>query len=96
MSHVIILDGTMSSMVNGCETNAGLAYKLLKYAAASDTTLYYEPGLQWQNWRHTRDIITGRGINRQIKRAYGVLASRYRPGDKIILMGFSRGAYAVR
>jgi uncharacterized protein (DUF2235 family) len=38
----------------------------------------------------------GRGINRQIRRAYGYLASRYRPGDKIFLFGYSRGAYAVR
>ncbi|MEM8776028.1 MAG: DUF2235 domain-containing protein [Pseudomonadota bacterium] len=96
MCHVIILDGTMSTMKQGCETNAGLTFKLLKKAGASDVTLYYEPGLQWADWRGTRDIITGRGINRQIRRAYGVLASRFKPGDKIILMGFSRGAYAVR
>ena len=40
--------------------------------------------------------MMGRGINRQIRRAYGYLASRYRPGDKIYLFGYSRGAYAVR
>ena len=38
----------------------------------------------------------GRGINRQIRRAYGYLASKYRPGDRIFLFGYSRGAYAVR
>jgi uncharacterized protein (DUF2235 family) len=38
----------------------------------------------------------GRGINRQIRRAYGYLASRYHPGDRIYLLGYSRGAYAVR
>jgi uncharacterized protein (DUF2235 family) len=38
----------------------------------------------------------GRGINAQIRRAYGYLASRYRPGDRVFLMGYSRGAYAVR
>ena len=42
------------------------------------------------------DIIEGRGINRQIRRVYGWLASRYRPGDRIFLIGFSRGAYAAR
>ena len=40
--------------------------------------------------------MMGRGINQQIRRAYGFLASRYRPGDRIFLMGYSRGAYAVR
>lgn len=59
-------------------------------------SIYYEPGLQWDSWRTVRDVVSGRGINRQIKRAYGYLASRYRAGDQIYLMGYSRGAYAVR
>mgnify|MGYP006139413735 CR=1 FL=1 len=52
--------------------------------------------MQWDSWGTIRDVVAGRGINRQIKRAYGYLASRYRPGDRIFLMGYSRGAYAVR
>ena len=96
-THVIILDGTMSSLQRGYETHAGQTYKLLNEAGHSaNLTVYYEAGVQWRDWRQTPDVAAGRGINRQIKRAYGVLASRYRPGDKIILIGFSRGAYAVR
>jgi len=41
-------------------------------------------------------IIEGRGVNPQILRAYGWLASHYREGDRIFLFGYSRGAYAVR
>ncbi|MFP7571217.1 DUF2235 domain-containing protein [Marivita sp. S2033] len=93
--HVIILDGTMSSLNPGHETNAGLLYRLLQ-EVGSDVSLYYESGLQWTDWRSASDIMTGRGINRQIKRAYGFLASRYRPGDRIFFFGYSRGAYAVR
>lgn len=93
--HVIILDGTMSSLVTECQTNAGRAYTLLREMGPA-TSIYYEPGLQWRDWRSTLDVLMGRGINRQIRRAYGYLASRYRPGDKIFLMGYSRGAYAVR
>ena len=93
--HVVILDGTMSSLEPGCETNAGRAYHLCR-AAGSPLSIYYEPGLQWRGWRSAMDVMMGRGINRQIRRAYGYLASRYRPGDKIFLMGYSRGAYAVR
>ncbi|GAB4283624.1 MAG: DUF2235 domain-containing protein [Roseovarius sp.] len=96
ITHIIILDGTMSSLEPGCESNAGLAYKLLCEVSNARMSLYYEAGLQWQDWRATGAIITGRGINRQIRRAYGYLASRYHAGDRIILMGFSRGAYAVR
>ncbi|MCM2560700.1 DUF2235 domain-containing protein [Lutimaribacter sp. EGI FJ00015] len=93
--HVIILDGTMSSLEPGCESNAGLTCRLLG-AIGAPVNVYYEPGLQWCDWRSTTDVMLGRGINRQIRRAYGYLASRYRPGDRIFLMGYSRGAYAVR
>ncbi|MEM8577156.1 MAG: DUF2235 domain-containing protein [Pseudomonadota bacterium] len=92
-THVIILDGTMSSLEDGEETNAGLTMKLLRGCPVS---VYYEPGLQWSHWRRCGDVFFGRGLNRQIRRAYGYLASRYRPGDRIFLFGYSRGAYAVR
>ncbi|WP_299298617.1 DUF2235 domain-containing protein [uncultured Tateyamaria sp.] len=94
-THVIIIDGTMSTLEPGDETNAGLTAKLLG-DVASEVSLYYEPGLQWSQWRRGGDVIFGRGINRQIRRAYGYLASRYRPGDRVFLFGYSRGAYAVR
>ncbi|MEP1200686.1 DUF2235 domain-containing protein [Tateyamaria sp.] len=93
--HVIIIDGTMSSLEPGDETNAGLLANLLG-EVGNQVSLYYEPGLQWSEWRRAGDVLFGRGINRQIRRAYGYLASRYRPGDKIYLFGYSRGAYAVR
>jgi hypothetical protein len=59
-------------------------------------TIHYEAGIQWRDWANTWDLMTGRGINRGIKRAYGVVASRYRAGDQIVLLGYSRGAFAVR
>ncbi|WP_372603990.1 DUF2235 domain-containing protein [Actibacterium sp.] len=96
VTHIVILDGTLSSLDPGEETNAGLAYKLLSQAPGANLSLYYESGIQWDSWRQSIDVIMGRGINRQIRRAYGYLASRYHPGDRIILMGYSRGAFAVR
>lgn len=96
-THVIILDGTMSTLRPGCETNAGLTYKLLRELGhRAGLTVYYEAGIQWRDWGSTLDVMAGRGINRQIERAYGVLASRWKPGDRIVLVGYSRGAYAVR
>jgi uncharacterized protein (DUF2235 family) len=94
---VIILDGTASSLKPGCETNVGLTYQLLRETGQkANLSIYYEAGIQWSAWRETWDVMTGKGINRQIRRAYGVLASRYRAGDTIVLIGYSRGAYAVR
>ncbi|MEI2686544.1 MAG: DUF2235 domain-containing protein [Cypionkella sp.] len=97
VDHVIILDGTMSTLAQGQEGNAGLLYQLLtEQGRKTDMTVYYEQGLQWEGWRHGMDIVLGRGINRQIRRAYGWLASHYREGDRIFLFGYSRGGYAVR
>ncbi len=97
VDHVIILDGTLSSLEAGQETNAGLLFKLLTEGGLrSDRTVYYEPGIQWEGWRHLPDIAQGKGINRQIRRCYGWLASHYRAGDRIFLFGYSRGAFAVR
>lgn len=95
IAHVIILDGTMSTLEPGYETHAGMTYRLLSQMGAS-VSVFYEAGVQWQSWRRTADVLMGRGINRQIRRAYGYLASRYRPGDKVFLIGYSRGAYGVR
>ncbi|MEM9585549.1 MAG: DUF2235 domain-containing protein [Pseudomonadota bacterium] len=95
--HVIILDGTMSSLEEGFETNAGITFRLLSEMAPNKAvSLKYEAGIQWQGLRRAIDVMAGVGINRQIRRAYGFIASRYRPGDKIFLLGYSRGAYAVR
>ena len=95
--HVILIDGTMSTLEPGHETNVGRIYRLLRSMPASASlSVYYEGGVQWRTWRDTRDVAMGRGINRQIRRTYGWLASHYRPGDRIFLIGFSRGAYAVR
>ncbi|MEM9350816.1 MAG: DUF2235 domain-containing protein [Pseudomonadota bacterium] len=93
---VVILDGTLSSLEPGCETNAGLAAKLLREEGEDDVVVYYEAGLQWRDWSDTLSIVTGDGINGQIRRAYGWLASQYRAGDRIYFVGYSRGAYAVR
>ena len=99
LTHVIIIDGTMSASLPGLETNAGQAYKLIKGRMVKHTVLHYFPGIQLQSGKAFSscwNIITGNGINLQIKKAYGALASRYQIGDNIILIGYSRGAFAVR
>lgn len=87
----------MSSLRSGYETNAGLTYRILRAGRSpAAMTLHYEAGVQWTGWRDALNVIEGRGINKQIQRVYGVLATRYRPGDRIFLFGYSRGAYAAR
>ena len=91
---VILIDGTLSSLAPGYETNVGLIKNLLKRDAS--LRLFYQEGLQWSNPRSGFAVLTGNGINDQIRAGYGALASWYRPGDQVFLIGFSRGAYAVR
>ena len=38
----------------------------------------------------------GLGLNTRVREAYTWLAQTWRPGDEIVLLGFSRGAYTVR
>jgi uncharacterized protein (DUF2235 family) len=96
VTHVLILDGTMSTLTPGAESNAGIAFRLLDDVRGAQQSVYYEAGLQWQDWRRAGGVVMGQGINHQIRRAYGYLCSRYRPGDQVILLGYSRGAYAAR
>lgn len=96
-THVVLLDGTMSTLRTGHETNIGLIWRLLKELPnEAGVSLYYEPGIQWRGITRAHEVMAGVGINRQIRRAFVWLSQRYRPGDRIILMGYSRGAYAVR
>lgn len=96
MTHVVILDGTMSSVARGYETNAGLLWKLLAGSPATNVRIFYEPGIQWRGVRNALEVMAGIGINRQIRRVYRWLALGWRPGDRVYLFGYSRGAYGVR
>jgi uncharacterized protein (DUF2235 family) len=69
---------------------------------------FYDPGLGSQadgghltgrlfRWVHnTVAQATGFGITRNIIDCYAALIQLWRPGDRIFLFGFSRGAYTVR
>lgn len=93
-THVFIIDGTLSRLKDGEETNAGLLYKLLR--GLPDVQVGYDPGVQGKGLMKWGNVLTGHGINCSIRQGYETLAKSYTPGDKIFLFGFSRGAYAVR
>lgn len=96
-THVFIIDGTMSRIDDGRETSAGLLYKLLtERGARLEQTVGYHPGIQWGGLRKWLNVAAGLTINQSIEAGYATLASRYAPGDRIMLFGYSRGAYAAR
>lgn len=69
---------------------------------------FYDPGLGSQSddsaikigWvRKLRNLVsqgTGLGITKNIVDCYAAILKLWRPGDRVFLIGFSRGAYTVR
>jgi uncharacterized protein (DUF2235 family) len=68
---------------------------------------FYDPGLGTDigatalsaPWRFIQKLlgsVTGRGIVENIADCYAFIINHYEPGDLILLIGFSRGAYTVR
>ncbi len=96
MQHIVILDGTLSRLDAGMETNAGLLYKLLVAQDRDDQNVYYHPGINGTGLSKWITVAAGVGINMMICAAYSHIARHYQTGDRIYLFGFSRGAYAVR
>ncbi len=96
-THVFVIDGTMSRLQDGYETNAGLIYKLLaEVGPRAEQSVGYHPGVQGAGWGKWLTVAAGTTINLSICAGYSVLCSRYAPGDRIMLFGYSRGAYAAR
>ncbi|MFK7944542.1 MAG: DUF2235 domain-containing protein [Paracoccaceae bacterium] len=94
---VFICDGTLSSMESGQETNAGLLYRMMSESGQTNAQrIAYDAGIQGTGWRKWVAAASGLGINLSIEHGYTFLATHYRPGDRIFLFGYSRGAYAVR
>lgn len=94
---VYVSDGTLSSLAPGCESNAGLLWRLLsELGPRAGQMAGYDPGVQGQGFRRWFNAATGHGVSLTVREGYAFLASRYRPGDRIFLLGYSRGAYAVR
>jgi len=95
VDHILLLDGTMGSLDPARITSIGLIYHFLR-SARPKASVYYGKGLEMEEWRELTDLWFGWGVHAQILRAYGWLAMRYRPGDRIFLIGYSRGGFAAR
>ena len=92
----IAIDGTGDSQIS--RTNAGRLFELVDAYAASrpqaGTATYYAEGVGSRG--SPLGLVAGHGTDEDIKGAYDFLTRTWRPGDRIYLSGFSRGAYAVR
>lgn len=98
VTHVFIIDGTLSRLSSGHETNAGLLYKLLEdQGPLPQQTVGYDRGIQGEGrWRTLLNAAAGLTINLSIRAGYAHLSRVWQPGDRVMLFGYSRGAYAAR
>lgn len=91
---VIFSDGTSKESDKGYVTNVYKLYKAVERRSKNQVA-FYDPGVGTDLLK-VAGAAFGVGISANIQQCYEFLMDEYRPGDKIYLFGFSRGAYTVR
>ena len=98
----------MSIAATSTSSIAPPAAVLTAISIPTSSSPFYDPGLgsplsgegiRFGFLRKLYNLIssaTGLGLTRNIIDCYAALIRLYRPGDRIFLLGFSRGAYTVR
>jgi len=91
---VIFADGTGQEGGRGNNTNV---YKLFNMVTerTEDQIVFYDRGLG-TGWRKVTGNMFGAGMDKNIIECYTFIFENYKAGDKIYLIGFSRGAATVR
>jgi len=99
---VMCLDGT-GDQFDGDNSNVVHFVSCLRKHTLGKQVTYYQSGIGTYDKGGLRnglgaaaDMAVGSGLGIHIKDAYRFLMQNYREGDKICLLGFSRGAYTVR
>jgi len=89
---LICIDGTGMTARN--QTNV---FKFYSAVSDSDTQIkFYFEGVGTRWFTKVLGGVCGLGIKRRILSAYSAIIDTFSPGDELYLVGFSRGAYAVR
>ena len=95
---VLCFDGTWNSDDRSSPTNVVKTHQALPDATAAGTPqiAYYDRGVGTGRFDRVRGGVVGLGLARNVEIAYVWLSSNYRPGDRLFLFGYSRGAYTAR
>ncbi|TGJ79433.1 hypothetical protein E0Z10_g9320 [Xylaria hypoxylon] len=99
---IICLDGTGDQFDNDNSNIVQFISCLKKHSPDQQVTYYqsgigtYDKGGLKNGIGAAMDMAVGSGLGIHVKDAYRFLMQNYREGDKICLLGFSRGAYTVR
>lgn len=100
---IICCDGTWQDSDGGTfevPTNVTRLSRSIEPVAQDGTPqiVYYQSGVGTEFGMLNRLIggATGQGLAEHVREAYGFLANNYYPGDSVVLLGFSRGAFTAR
>ncbi|MDI1273304.1 DUF2235 domain-containing protein [Polaromonas sp.] len=88
----IFFDGTHNDEAS--DTNIKRLHSLVSLQGRPDLSTLYIEGVGTR--ADIAGMATGYGIGERVRIAYDFLLKHHRPGDKVYLFGFSRGAYAAR
>lgn len=101
---VVLCDGTGNQIGRNISNVLKLYRCLIK---DGEQVAFYDPGVgtlgQRNPWRRLLDaasrvfgLMTGAGLDDNVLDAYRFIADNWREGDRLYLLGFSRGAYTAR
>lgn len=95
---VLFADGTGNSAASPHKTNVWRAYKALDISPLANQHAFYDDGVGTNPFRPLAIIglTLGWGLAANVRQLYGKLCRIYKPGDKIYIFGFSRGAFTAR
>jgi hypothetical protein len=98
---VMCCDGTWNTLGQLAVTNVRRLYNTLADTAmdGEEQLKWYRPGVGTESGGLAGWLlggVAGVGLSSNVMDAYHWLTTTYRPGDRIALFGFSRGAYTAR
>lgn len=91
---VVLSDGTGQEGGRGHDTNIYKLFRMLEDRSERQI-VFYDQGLG-TDWRKVTGNAFGAGFSKNILQCYRFIYDNYEAGDKIFLLGFSRGAATVR
>ncbi len=95
---ILCFDGTWNREDGDRPTNVVRTSRAVAPATAAgiEQLRYYDRGVGTGRFDRIRGGLAGLGLAGNVEEAYVWLSARYRPGDRLFLFGYSRGAYTAR
>ncbi|MEM9603193.1 MAG: DUF2235 domain-containing protein [Pseudomonadota bacterium] len=94
----LLSDGTGNSAASSHRSNVWRFYQALHLGDGSHQLAFYDDGVGTSNFPLARAAggAFGIGLAGNVQELYASLCLHYKPGDRIVMVGFSRGAFTVR